>query len=104
MTEAADLRAEDLDGASLGRDDAGTRLDLRIGEHRAVEVDRLEDAQHLVVDHRRTRQRVGLVGAIEGERAHAVVAEQQRQQLPDRPQPADEHVDSAIAQTGVAVG
>ena len=39
------------------------RLHLRVGEDLRVEPDRLEDAQHLVVDDRRAGQGVRLVGS-----------------------------------------
>jgi len=73
MPQPPGARAEDLDRAASGGDDARAGLDLRVGENRPVQAHGLEDAQHLVVDHRGTGERVGLLLAVERQHAHAVV-------------------------------
>ena len=104
MAVAARARAEHLDGAPGGGDDARAWLDLRVGEDGGVEPCGLQDPQHLVVDDGRARQRVGLGVAVDGQRRHALVAEQQGEQLADRPEAADDHVVVGHGYTGTAVG
>jgi hypothetical protein len=101
MAQAPSAGTEDLHGAAAGGDDARARLHLRVGQDCVVEADGLEDAQHLVVEDGGARERIGLFVAVEGERADAVVAEQQRQQLADRPKPADGDL---VHQTGAVFG
>lgn len=92
MAEAPDTRAEDLHGTAVGGHDARAGLNLAVGEYRLVEPDGLEDAQNLVVDYGGPRQRIGLVIALERQRADAALPQQQSQQLPHRPKPADDHL------------
>jgi len=92
MPQPSGARLQDLDGAAAGGDDARARLDLGAREDLLIETDRLKDPQDFVVDHRGTRKRVRLVARLDRQRAHPAVPEQQRQELPDRPEPADDEV------------
>ncbi len=92
VAERADGGRQHLDGLARRREDARARLDLRLGEHGLVDPDGLEDPQHLVVDHGGARQRVDICRAVDREGADAQIAEQQREQLADGPEPADKDV------------
>ncbi len=92
MAEVAVHRTQRRNRASAGGDEADRLLDLRVGEDPLVEADDLEDPQDFVVDDRRPRQRVGLLGLVDGDRPHAEVPEQQGEQLADRPESADQDV------------
>ncbi len=73
-------------------DEADLLLHLAVGEDLTVDPGSLEDAQNLVVDHRRARQLEWLARLVDRQHRDARAAEQQSEQLPDRPQPADQDV------------
>ena len=101
MPQFAVLGSERLDPAPARSEEADPPLHLGVREDLLVEADRLEDPQHLVVEHRRPRQLVRLERLLDGDRAHAEIAEQQREQLADGSEPTDEDV--AVAHDGTAV-
>jgi len=92
MAEAAHVEPDELDRTAVGGQDARAGHHLRVRPDGGVEADGLEDAQDLVVDDGGARQRIWLVVTVEGQRSHPLVAEQEREQLSDGSEAADDHV------------